>query len=354
MRKNWMTLSRLFVLPILAFIALAPQYVRAEQTMPPMPVETAEVRVAAAEQQLAAVGSLQSNESVMVSSEVAGRVVRIAFREGSRVKAGDLLFQLDDAVLKAQLDQARANLALHEADYRRAEALLADDAISQQERDTAYALWQLDKAAVALAEAQWRKTRIRAPFSGTVGLKRVSPGDFVQPGQPLVNLEQTDILKVEFPVPEKYAGQVTEGMAFVLTTDGAPQVTTGRIYALNPQVNPDSRSLQVRGRLDNADGKLLPGLFARVKLTLKRTEGALFIPEQAVIPQAGANLVFKVVDGKAQMVPVRLGQRRTGWVQILEGLSAGDVVVTGGHQKIGPGSPVMPIPADPELFAKLD
>jgi len=336
---------------ICSFLPVADSYAA---DMPPMPVETIAVRVDAAEQQLAAVGSLQSNESLVVRSEIAGRIVRIAFDEGTRVKKGDLLFRLDDAVLKAQLDQARANLALHEADYKRAEALLADHAIAQQERDTAYAQWQLDKASVALAEAQWQKTRIRAPFSGTLGLKQVSPGDFIQPGQALVNLEDTATLKVEFPVPEKYAAQVKEEMEFVLTTDSAPQATTGKVYARNPQIDAASRSLLVRGRLDNAAGQLLPGLFAQVKLTLAKIPGALFIPEQAVIPQAKANLVFKVVDGKAQMVPVELGQRRIGWVQITSGLAEGDVVVTGGHQKIGPGSPVMPIPADPELFAKLD
>lgn len=321
---------------------------------PAMPVETLEVRVATAEQKITAVGSLQSNESVVLSSEIAGRVTKIGFTEGTAVKANKLLIQLDDAVLKAQRDQAQANLTLHEADYRRAEALLQDHAISQQERDTAYARWVLDQASVQLAEAQWQKTQILAPFSGTLGLRTISPGDYIQPGKPLVNLEDTRSLKVEFSIPEKYSARIVEGQNFVLQSAAvAGRDFIGEIYAINPLVNAASRSLVVRGRLDNPDGLLRPGQFANLQLTIAARQNALFVPEQAVILQPQSNLVYKVVDGKAQMAPVQLGQRIKGWVEIVSGLAAGDIVVTGGHQKIGPGSPVQSIPADPALFAKI-
>ncbi len=334
--------------------AAEPKEAAAPPAMPPMPVETMEVRVAEAAQQITAVGSLQSNESVILSSEIAGRVTKISFAEGVAIQADKLLIQLDDAVLKAQLDQAQANLTLHEADYRRAEALLQDHAISQQERDTAYARWALDKASVKLAEAQWRKTQIRAPFSGTLGLRQVSPGDYVQPGKPLVNLEDTRTLKVEFSIPEKYSASIAEGQNFALQSAAfAGRDFNGTIYAINPLVDATSRSLVVRGRLDNLDGLLRPGQFANLQLTIAAREDALFIPEQAVIPQPQSNLVFKVVEGKAEMVPVQLGQRSKGWVEVVSGLIAGDLVVTGGHQKIGPGSPVQSIPADPALFAKI-
>jgi membrane fusion protein (multidrug efflux system) len=319
-----------------------------------MPVETLEVKVADAVQQLAAVGSIQSNESVVLSSEIAGRVTQIAFKEGGQAEAGQLLIQLDDSVLKAQLDQAKANLALHEAEYRRAEGLLKDHAISQQDRDTSYAQWTLDKASVQLAAAQWRKTRILAPFSGTLGLRQVSPGDYVQPGKALVNLEETRTLKVEFSIPEKYSAGITPGQAFSLQSDSvAGRDFAGEIYAINPLVDAASRSLMVRGRLDNSAGLLRPGQFARLKLTIATHKAAIFIPEQAVVPQPQSNLVFKVVDGKAEMVPVQLGQRNKGWVEVVSGLLPGDIVVTGGQQKIGPGSPVQAMPADPALFTKL-
>ena len=351
------------ILPLFAALLLllgsTGQLFAAEQkstppSRPAMPVETMEVRFSTAEQKVEAVGSLQSNESVILSPEISGRVTKISFAEGEAVKSGKLLIQLDDAVLKAQLDQAQANLALHEADYLRAEALLKDRAISQQERDTAYARWMLDKASVDLAQAQWRKTRIDAPFSGSLGLRMVSPGDYVAPGKPLVNLEDTRTLKVEFSLPEKYSVTVSTGQSFTLQTSSlAGRDFSGEIYVINPLVDAASRSLKVRGRIDNSEGLLRPGQFAKLQLTISSRENVLFIPEQAVILQTNSNLVFKVVDAKAEMVPVQLGQRSKGWVEIVSGLSAGDVVITGGHQKIGPGSPVHAIPADPTLFEKL-
>jgi membrane fusion protein (multidrug efflux system) len=347
------------ILPALVLLTLlAPFPVRAAETAspqprPPMPVETLEVRVSSTAPQISAVGSLQSNESVIISSEIAGRVSKIGFIEGETTQADQLLIQLDDSVLKAQRDQALANLNLHEADYRRAAALFQDHAISQQERDTAFAVWTLDKASLQLAEAQWRKTRILAPFSGTLGLRLISPGDYVAPGTPLVNLEDIRTLKVEFSIPEKYSALIARGQNFILQTDSATAGNfTGEIYAINPLIDSATRSLTVRGRLDNNDGRLRPGQFANLQLTIGAREKTLFIPEQAVIPQPQTNLVFKVVAGKAEMVPVTLGQRSKGWVEVVSGLAAGDVVVTGGHQKIGPGSPVQSIPADPSLFAK--
>jgi membrane fusion protein (multidrug efflux system) len=327
----------------------------AEQASAPgMPVETMEVRVATAKQKISAIGSLQSDESVVLSPEISGRVTKISFIEGEQISVGKLLIRLDDAVLKAQLDQAKANLTLHEADFRRADALLKDRAISQQERDTAYAHWMLDKASVELAEAQWQKTRIIAPFSGTIGLRKVSPGDYVSPGMALVNLEDTRILKVEFSVPEKYSAVIKVGQAFTLQSTARPgQEFTGEVYVINPLVDTASRTLTVRGRLDNSDGMLRPGEFAKLRLTLSSREKALFIPEQAVILGPNNNIVFKVVNSKAEMTPIQLGERSKGWVEVISGLSAGDVVVTGGHQKIGPGSPVKAIPADPTMFEEL-
>ena len=151
---------------------------------PPLPVEVTEVTVAAATSELSAVGSLQSNESVLLSAEIAGRIDKIAFAEGQAIGRGAALVQLDAAIPKAQLDQAEASRALSETNYRRAEALLKDRAIAQRERDEAYAQWQLDEASLRLAKAQWEKTRIAAPFAGTLGLRQVSVGDYIQPGQP--------------------------------------------------------------------------------------------------------------------------------------------------------------------------
>jgi len=323
--------------------------------MPPMPVETVEVRIADSEQLLQAVGTLASNEAVMVVAEIPGRIDKISFQEGKTINQGQLLIKLDDSVLKAEFDRAEAGRALSEKNYQRSAALLKDNAISEIERDEAYAKWQLDEATTRLAKAQLAKTVIKAPFSGTLGLRNVSVGDYIQPGQPLVNLEDVTQLKVNFSVPEKYSALVKGGQKFTLTTDAqGERVFAGEVYAINPLVEEKSRSLVLRGKIDNKDGLLRPGQFAQVKLVLNTRADSIFIPEQALIPQPATKMVFKVVDGVAQMVPVRTGERRNGWVEVVDGLVAGDVVITGGHQKIGPGSPVHGMPADPSLFPPLE
>jgi membrane fusion protein (multidrug efflux system) len=170
----------------------------------------------------------------------------------------------------------------------------------------------------------------------------------------MVNLEDTRTLKVEFSIPERYSGSVAAGQSFTLQTAAiAGRDFSGEIYVINPMIDVASRSLKVRGRLDNSEGLLRPGQFVKLQLIISSRENALFIPEQAVILQPNCNLVFRVVDAKAEPVPVQLGQRSKGWVEVISGLAAGDIVVTGGHQKIGPGSPVQAIEADPALFEKL-
>lgn len=327
----------------------------APPAMPPMPVETVEVRITDSEQLLQAVGTLASNEAVMVVAEIPGRIEKISFQEGKAINQGQLLIKLDDSVLKAEFDRAEAGRALSEKNYQRSEALFKDNAISEIERDEAYAKWQLDEATTRLAKAQLDKTVIKTPFAGTLGLRNVSVGDYIQPGQPLVNLEDVAQLKVNFSVPEKYSALVKVDQRFTVTTDAhGDRVFAGEVYAINPLVEEKSRSLVLRGKIDNKQGSLRPGQFAQVKLVLSIKADSIFIPEQALIPQPAIKMVFKVVDGVAQMVPVRTGERRNGWVEVVDGLVAGDVVITGGHQKIGPGSPVHVVPADPSLFPPLE
>ncbi|CAG36852.1 related to multidrug-efflux transport protein A precursor [Desulfotalea psychrophila LSv54] len=322
-------------------------------TRPPMPVETAEVRVADSDKILASSGSLYSKESVVIVAEIAGRIKEIGFIEGKKTKEGKMLIKLDSAVLQAELDRAVANRNLSKSNYKRADNLLKDHAISRQERDEAYASWQLDRANVRLAQAQLAKTIIQAPFAGTLGLRQVSLGDYVMPGQALVNLEAIEELKIEFSISGKHLAEVKTGQKIKLRSSAYPQQSfIGQIYAINPQINVQSRSLTVRGLLNNSKHQLLPGQFVKIQLSVGTRANALFIPEQALIPQPKTKLVFKVVNGKAQMVEVKTGTRMEGWVEITSGLSAGDIVVTGGHQKIGPGSPVQTVPADPTLFAK--
>ncbi len=246
-------------------MAIAKESPKGPTAPPPMPVEVTEVAIADAEQQLRAVGTLQSNESVVISAEIAGRIDNIAFAEGEETARGKVLIGLDASIPRAELDRAEASRALSEANYKRAEALLKDKAIAQRERDEAYAQWQLDEASLRLAKAQLDKARIAAPFSGTLGLRNVSLGDYVQPGQPLVNLEDITKLKVEFRISERFSTQVKVGQQISLQSDAFPaREFAGQVYAIAPQVEANSRSLVIRALLDNRDGALRPGQFVKV------------------------------------------------------------------------------------------
>ncbi|HKL27146.1 MAG TPA: efflux RND transporter periplasmic adaptor subunit [Desulfuromonadales bacterium] len=311
-----------------------------------LPVEAVQVGTEAVERTLTAVGSLQSDESIVISTEIAGLVETIPFSEGEQVKAGQILLRLEDSVLQAELDRARASLQLSRANFQRAKVLLADDAISEREKDEAYAKWQLDQANVRLAEANLAKTVIRAPFTGRLGLRNVSPGAYLRPGEPIVNLDAIDPIKVDFSIPEGFARQVQVGQTVQVTVDAVPGVSfPGQVMAIAPQLETAGRSLLVRARLENDEKILSPGMFARIALVLEQRSAALMVPEEALIAQGEQQLVYKVVDGKVVAAPVSLGIREKGRVEIREGLDAGDTVITAGHIKVRPGMPVTVLPA---------
>jgi membrane fusion protein, multidrug efflux system len=315
---------------------------------PGLPVEAVEATVASASRELSAVGTLQSNESVVIATEIAGRLIEIGFTEGQKAGKGQVLLRLDPSVLAAERDRARASLVLSEANIKRAEVLLKDQAIAERERDEAYAQWQLDEANLRLAEAQLAKTVIRAPFAGVLGLRRVSVGGYLRPGDVIVTLDDTDPIKVDFRVPEQFADMLKIGQNVELNVDAVAGGTfAGKVYAIDPQVDVNGRSLLLRARVANPKGVLRPGMFARVKLVLEERPDALMIPEQALVPEGVQQLVYKVVDGMVEAVPVEIGLRRKGQVEILSGLQSGDMVITAGQIKVRPGMPVTVLPAPP-------
>ena len=309
-----------------------------------MPVEAEVAQATDVSQEIIAVGSLRSNESVMLSSEIAGRIAAIRFQEGQRVEQGLPLFDLDDSVYRAELAQARAALSLSQRNHERAGELFERKLISTRERDEAAAKLDVDKATVALAEAHLARMHIRAPFSGTVGLRAVSPGDYINPGQALAPLEQISVLKVDFRLSEAALSAIAVGQQLNLEVDAYPgQVFPGRVYAIDPKLAEDTRSIGIRARVPNDKGKLRPGLFARVKLAIAQHRGAVMVPEQAIVPQGEALFVYVIEDGKAALKPVQVGLRMNGRAEITSGVAPGDVVITAGAQKIGPGAPVMAI-----------
>jgi len=304
-------------------------------------VEAVKVGTAAMPQTITAVGSLRSDESITVRPEVAGRISAILFNEGQRVGKGATLVKLDPSINQADVEQARANLKLAKSKFDRAVDLAKSNFISGQAKDEAENNLRVAEASLQLAEAKLAKTEIKAPFSGVIGLRVVSIGDYVKEGSDVVNLEAIDPLKVDFRVPEIYMRQVKVGQPLEIALDALPGKThDGRVFAINPLVDATGRSIVIRAQVKNADTTLRPGMFARVRLITKDQQDALVIPEQAIVPQGDEQYVFRVVDGKALRTKVAVGRRRDSKVEIVTGLAAGDVIVSAGQLKLRDGTPV--------------
>ncbi|PSL15243.1 membrane fusion protein (multidrug efflux system) [Marinobacterium halophilum] len=333
---------------ILACALTSPSAIAEEaqpETTAGLPAEVVKLTPVVFEQQLTAVGVLQANESVMISPEQSGRISEILFMEGQQITAGSPMFRLDGALYDAALAQAKARARLSQLEYERAASLLEKRVGSQTEHDTRLAQLRVDEAEVALAHTRLDKMTIGAPFSGTIGLRRASPGDFVVAGQPLVELTDLSSLKVEFSIPERHLQQLRTGQPITLAVDALNKQTfTGEIYAIAPSANPESHNISIRARVPNPESTLRPGLFTRIQVLTARNEQALIMPEQALILQGKETLVMRVgVNNQVELVPVTTGARRFGEVQILSGLKPGAVVVTAGHMKLRPGMPVTPI-----------
>ena len=304
-------------------------------------VEATKVAVMPMPQTITAVGSVRSDESVTLRPEVTGRIAEIRFREGQHVAKGTLLVKMDDSVTGADAEQARANLWLAKAKAERAAELHQKGFVSAQAKDEAEGGLRVAKATVQSAEARLAKMEIKAPFSGIIGLRQVSVGDYVKDGQDMVNLESIEQLKVDFKVPEIFLRQIQVGQSLQLALDAIPGKTyDGRVLAINPLVDAAGRTIVIRAVIRNTNAALRPGMFARVRLLTDEKADSMVIPEQALVPQGEDQFVFKVVDGRAQRAKVDIGQRREGKVEILRGLDPTDVVVTAGHLKIRDGTAV--------------
>jgi membrane fusion protein (multidrug efflux system) len=308
----------------------------APRAAPGAPVEVAVVESVPFARGLNAIGSLLSDESTMVSAEVAGRVAEIRFSEGQPVKKGAVLVVLDDAVAQAELSQARANLALAQSRFDRSSRLKNAGFVSAEAREDASNALKLQQASVELAQAKLDKTRVVAPFDGVIGLRSVSVGEFVTPGQHIAPLEAVSTLKVDFRLPERNVADVKVGQTLELNVDAMPgSVFEGVVYAISPLVEAGGRSVLVRARVDNAAGRLRPGMFTRVQLITSESM-ALVVPESALSPSGQSQFVYRVVEGAAERVLVQIGERRSGLVEIKGGLQAGDLVVFSGLQRMRP------------------
>jgi membrane fusion protein (multidrug efflux system) len=309
-------------------------------------VEAIKVATAPFQDDVSAVGSLKSNESVVLRPEIAGRIAAIHFQEGAPAGKGMVLVALDASTQNAELKQAEANLALARANYKRTEELFQKQFVSERAKDEAAVNLQVLGAALTLAQAKQQKTRIRAPFAGIVGIRNVSVGDYVKEGQELINIEDVSALKVDFRLPESLFARLRKGQAIEVTTDAMPgQSFKGTVDAIDPLLDASGRAISLRARLPNPELKLRPGMFVRVRLAFGGERNGLAVPEEALMPSGSDNFVFKVVDGKALRAKVKLGQRRGARAEIVEGLKEGDEVVTAGQLKLRDGVPVQAVTA---------
>lgn len=307
----------------------------------PAPVEVVELVPQRAVEELQAVGTLRSNQSVILRTEVTGRVASIGFRDGAAVKQGQLLVGLDASLNEAEVAQAKAELELARANLRRTADLASKNFVSGSAQDTAESNVQVLAAKLQLAQARLAKMRVMAPFDGVVGIRSISVGDVVRDGTDLVNVEDISRLKVDFRLPERMFTQVKVGQPVDVNTDALPNARfVGRIDAINPRIDAGGRSLEVRAELPNAEGRLRPGMFARVRVIVGDRADALLVPEEAIVPQGDGFLIYRVVDGAARRVPVTLGVRRAGLVEVIGNVKPGDMVVTAGVRIQRDGQPV--------------
>ena len=314
----------------------------------PVTVEAAPVSLSTVTEDIQAIGSLEPNESVVVSPEIAGRVLRIRFGEGDRVAAGDVLVELDAAILRAELSKARSDLTLAQANHQRATTLATQGIGTLRERDEAIARLQVEQANVTLAEARLGKTQITSALSGIAGLRAVSVGAYVTPGARIVEIADIDPIKVDFRVPELMLSSLRAGQRVQIAVDALPGRTfEGEIYVVDPIVDQGGRAVRLRARVPNPDGALSPGLFARVRIVIERRENAMLVPESAVFAQGARVFVYRIVDGRAVRSEVALGRRLPGQVEVTGGLDAADTVVTAGHPQLRDGVAVEVIASRP-------
>lgn len=284
--------------------------------------------------------SLMPNEYIEIYPEISGRVVRIGFREGGMAKKGDTLVCLDDAEWQAELKQVDVQYTQVVAQERRMKKLLEVQGVSQESYDQIYFQLKGLEAQRELIQARIRKTVIIAPFHGVLGLRNVSLGAIVSPSIRITTLQQTRPLKIEFPVPEKFAWKIKNGDKVQFTIQASEEVFEATVYATEALVQSDTRTLLIRAVSNQMNQELLPGAYAKIKLSINESEDAIMIPTMAIIPVLKGQKVFVVKDGLATLIPVQTGLRSESEIQITSGLSPGDTVITTGIMGLKPGSPV--------------
>lgn len=304
-----------------------------------VPVEVARPEIRTVDEEVQALGTLAADEMVVIAPEIAGRVVALGFKEGDRVAKGQELVKLDKAILDAEVKLAEAELRLARDTYERNRSLADRGSGTQVALEQATAQLASSEARLQLALSRRALTTIVAPFNGVVGLRSVGVGDYVAVGKELITLTAIDPIKVDFRVPEIFLTRVKVGQTIQLKVDALPDRNfTGTIYAIDPIVDVNGRAIRLRARIPNGELELKPGLFARISIIVDQRENALVVPETAVVPDGTGKVIFVVENGKAKRVPVELGKRLPGKVEIVKGLTPAMQIVTAGQMRLRDGA----------------
>ena len=338
----------LLIIPLVFFIygcatranETAPAAVTATAPSPGIPADAYVVSAGEVKQVIELTGTLAANQEVMVTSELTKKVVDVPVKEGHYVSKGTLLFQLDDADLQAQKERLRQQEKLAALNEARLKDLIAHDAASQQDYDQAATNLAVLKAEIRELQTTINKTRIRAPFSGRLGIIRTYPGALVSPQAPLTSIVDDEYVKVEFSLPEKYANLVNRGSHQQFTIEGDTTRYKATVISKQSFVDRSTRTLLIRAIAPNQQNKLVVGQSARLNIALRTADSALQVPSQSLMPSSQGYNVYVLEDGKVKAAPVTVGQRGPKNEQITRGIHAGDTVITSNQLRLSPGSAV--------------
>lgn len=314
-------------------------------SMPPMPVEVTEVQKQGVNEKFEAVGTIEAIEEITVVSEINASVVDIPFTEGSQIKKGELIAQLDDSQLAAEVSSAEALYAQSLATYNRVKKVVDQKAGTPQDLDDALASLKVAEANLKLSQARLDKTRIVAPFNGMIGSRRVSVGSFLRTGDPITELANLNEIRINFSAPERYLSELKKGSEVIVYSPVYPgHEVKGRIIAIEPIIDSDTRTARIVARVQNPGQKFRPGMSANVSVILSKRPEALTIPTEAVFANGNQSFVYIVnADSSVALAPVTLGTQLSNVVEIVGGLQQGTSIVTAGHQKLFPGAKVIPV-----------
>lgn len=329
---------RAVVCLLASLLAGGPAIAQPKKASAPVPVTVAPVTTETFEDRVAALGTVQAREAVSLTAPVTGRVVAVHFEDGQVVAEGTLLVELDNAETNAKRKEIQARLAQHEREWRRVARLAKADMATASERDAQRALMDAARAELGTLGAEVADRTITAPFAGVLGLRRVSPGALVSPGTPVTTLDAIDTVYVDFPVPTRHLAALKPGLEIEARAAAWPDPFAGEVTAIESRIDPITRSVTVRARIANPERRLRPGLLLNVVMSTGSTV-ALSVPEAALTPQGTQHRVYIVDgDGKAALVPVTIGRRKPGLVEIVAGLEPSSQVIVDGVHRVRPGA----------------